>query len=203
LERQAIVELLSNYDPDRREVDDGTIVKTAREIWGLNGGGKIKAAKEIVKKIASGRTVSSAVSGAKSGAIGGACAAAGSNLASNTKTSILKEAAIGAVSGALDGKFRISEKAVGHIANAVGAASGGFVEKKLEGVRSSIQSQSSNNSSQSKSSEKLGMEVTTSLLSSGCSGHIAALCGALAAGGCNADAISAIAQSVESDYSDE
>jgi hypothetical protein len=57
-ERQAIVDFLCDWDSEQHEVDDATIVNTAQEIWGLNGGGLgnlIKVGKkiaEVVKKIA-------------------------------------------------------------------------------------------------------------------------------------------------------
>jgi hypothetical protein len=71
-------------------------------------------------------------------------------------------------------------------------------------TRQTQKSNASNQSSNGKSSQDYGREVTCSLLSSGCNTHVAPVCGSLAASGVPSTSISAIAQSLadESDYSD-
>jgi hypothetical protein len=74
LERQAIAHFLRHWDPEQHEVDDGTIVKTAREIWGLNGGGKAKLAKKAIQSFCKSHPKTTAIF--KSGAAGAGTGAA-------------------------------------------------------------------------------------------------------------------------------
>ncbi|MDR1366831.1 MAG: hypothetical protein LBJ13_02915 [Puniceicoccales bacterium] len=69
-ERQAIVDFFYNSEKEQYATDDATIVATAQEIWGLNGGGFkefIKAGKAIVETVV--KAAKSEVKNAKSEAI--------------------------------------------------------------------------------------------------------------------------------------
>ncbi|MDR1906814.1 MAG: ankyrin repeat domain-containing protein [Puniceicoccales bacterium] len=154
-ERQEIADFLRDWIPEEHPVDDAVIVATAREVSGLNGGGKLKAAKaalEAIKKSTSGAVKGSA-SGAISGAATGACAASAKSSVMNTGKDALKEAAEGAlmglvsggvagavtggIIGSLDGVFHFSEKVVNGIASCAGAAAGGAAEGLVEKSKAS------------------------------------------------------------------